>query len=197
MSILIEQTQAEMQCSYAFSRRAEIVGVKVISASFAAPRVLSVDSEESLSVGIRFAPKEAPIVNGCVQANTFFECVITEAAMSEGLDPLAKFECSLMATYQLHEGYMPTEAEIAAFHKANVIFNCWPYFREFIQNSAARMNIPPPPVPFIRVHVISDNPAGALPQPLKRPKKSTKSISMSAGAKLGHSAPRERRSAAE
>jgi hypothetical protein len=180
MSILIEQTQAEMQDSYAFSRRVEIVGIKVSSAAFSVPRSISLDLEEALSVGIRFAPQDAPIADGCVRANTFFECVITESSASEELDPVAKFECSLMAIYHLHDGYVPTEAELAAFHKANVIFNCWPYFREFIQNSAARMNIPPPPIPFIRVHLVPAESSGtALPSPPKRLKKSTKSIAIS------------------
>lgn len=173
MAILIEQTQAEMQSSHSLSCRAEIVGVKVISASFSAPKPLPTELEESLAVGIRFAPQEAPVAEGCVRAATFFECIITESEEADEQEPIAKFECSLLATYHLQDGYVPSESEVAAFHKANVIFNCWPYFREFIQSSACRMNIPPPPVPFVKVHIVQND--FSVPVPLV-PKKRSKKV---------------------
>jgi hypothetical protein len=181
MSILIQQTQREMHESHALSRRVEIVGIKLSSAAFSAPKALPLEIEETLSVGVRYALQDATVFNECIQATTLFECIINESSESEELDPVAKFECSLIATYKVQEGYSPTKAELGAFHKANVVFNCWPYFREFIQNSAARMNIPPPPVPFIRVHVVpSEPPNRTLPSPPKAlKKKSTKSISIS------------------
>jgi hypothetical protein len=177
MSMLIEQTQSEMQDSHAFSRRAEIVGVRVSSAAFSVPNLLPLEIEEALSVGIRFVPQGANIAHGCVHATTLFECIISDSSESETRDPVAKFECCLTATYQLQDSYVPTESELNAFHKANVIFNCWPFFREFIQSSASRMNIPPPPVPFIRVHVLPDEtPSTALVAPRKRIKKALKDI---------------------
>jgi hypothetical protein len=152
MSIVIEQSPAEMHESHAFSSRAEIVGIRVSSASFSLPKPLSQDFDGNLSVGVRYAPKEVTLANECANATTLFECVITD---KDELDPVAKFECYLTAIYSVEEGYIPTEAELNSFHRANVIFNCWPYFREFIQSAASRMNIPPPPIPFVRVHVQS------------------------------------------
>jgi hypothetical protein len=174
MSNLIEQTQAEMQDSHAFSRRAQIVGIKISSAVFSAPRALPLELEEALSVGIRFAPQDASITDGCAIATTFFECVITESADTEDLEPIAKFECSLAATYHLADDFIPSEVELAAFHKANVIFNCWPYFREFVQSSACRMNIPPPPVPFVRVQVVQTNRPISVSITKKKSKKALK-----------------------
>jgi len=181
MSILIEQTQAEMQNSYAFSRRAECVGVRVSSAAFSTSKGFFLAIEGTLSVAIRYADQEAVIAEGSLQASTLFECLITE---SEESSPLAKFECLLTATYHLQEGYVPSEQELAAFHKANVIFNCWPYFREFVQSSACRMNIPPPPIPFARVQVVP-NATGSVPPGQK---KATKKVLKGAGSpKATHS----------
>lgn len=171
MSILIEQTQTEMQNSHALSRRSEIVGVKISSAAFSVTKELPLELEPALSVGIRFAPQDASITDGCARATTFFECVITASADAEDVEPVAKFECSLTATYHLHDDFVPSEVEFAAFHKANVIFNCWPYFREFIQSSACRMNIPPPPVPFVRVQIVPNDLPASVPVAKKRPKK--------------------------
>jgi hypothetical protein len=140
MTFLIKQSKDEMHESIAFSRNAEMVGINVSSASFSAPKAPSLDFQDELSVGIRIEPGNALVIHGEVRATTFFECVIGDSATSEN-EPVAKFECSLTATYQLQGGYQPTETELSAFHKANVVFNCWPYFREFVQSSACRMKI--------------------------------------------------------
>jgi hypothetical protein len=120
-----------------------------------------------LSAGVRYTPQQIAVSNGRVNASTLFECVVTEAGASEE-DPIAKLECSLTATYQLEEGYAPTESELTAFHNANIIFNCWPYFREFVQSSACRMNVPPPPIPFVRVYVVSKQEAESFPSTNKK-----------------------------
>jgi hypothetical protein len=57
--------------------------------------------------------------------------------------------CSFDALYWLRPDFEPTEEQISAFHASNAVFTCWPYFREFIQNTALRMHIPPPPIPFL------------------------------------------------
>jgi hypothetical protein len=64
---------------------------------------------------------------------------------------LIKVACKFEAEYHLKPEFDPTEAQIKAFHKGNVIFNCWPFFREFVQNSTVRMHMPPPPIPFLRM----------------------------------------------
>lgn len=153
MSIVIEQTQAEAQDAYAFSRHAEIIGVRAVSASFSSLKPFSNESSEELEVGFRFSPEGQSITERSFQATTAFECWVSNSSDSVEEDPILKFQCSFAATYQLREGYEPSEAEIAAFQKGNVVFNSWPFFREFVQNSASRMNIPPPPIPFVRVQV--------------------------------------------
>ena len=178
MTILIKQTQSEMQNSNAFSRRAEIVGIRVSSATFSAPDDLP---QEALSVEIRFAPKDIVVRDHFVRAMTFFECLITKSAESEDLESVAKFECSLTATYHLQDSYVPTDPELAAFHGANVIFNCWPYFREFVQSMACRMNIPPPPVPFVRVQIV---PNEGQRQGLKHASRDAKRTSKKSASKL-------------
>jgi len=59
--------------------------------------------------------------------------------------------CRLEVAYELAEGYEPTSEQIDAFRQGNAIFNCWPYFREYVQNSVARMNYPPVTIPFLRM----------------------------------------------
>jgi hypothetical protein len=153
MAILIELEPAEMQDSITFSRNAELIAIGVSSASFCAPNPLLQKPAESLSTGIKFSPKEAALLDESMRASTSFEYIIRRTAKQKEADILVRIECVLTATYQIRPGYTPSQSELAAFHKANVVFNCWPYFREFVQNASSRMNIPPPPVPFVRVQV--------------------------------------------
>ena len=154
MSFLIEQTRAEAQDAFTFSRRAEIAGIRLASGTFE-NRLRAEDKQKNLDVTFRLTPGERKIIETTFQASTDFECAIVQPAEDAG-EPLIRMQCILVATYDLHEGYTPTEAEINAFHKANVTFNAWPFFREFVQASACRMGVPVPPVPFVRVQVIAE-----------------------------------------
>ncbi len=66
-------------------------------------------------------------------------------------EDLIKVSCLFEAEYSLKPDFHPTAEQLRAFHHGNAVFNCWPYFREFVQNSAVRMHLPPPPVPFLRL----------------------------------------------
>ena len=59
--------------------------------------------------------------------------------------------CRLEVVYELAEGYEPTSEQIDAFSQGNAVFNCWSYFREYVQNSVARIGYPPVTIPFLRM----------------------------------------------
>lgn len=65
--------------------------------------------------------------------------------------PLVNISATILAEYQLAEGFAPSVQEQKAFLAANAVFNCWPYWREFVQSTAGRMNLPPLTLPFFRV----------------------------------------------
>jgi hypothetical protein len=56
-----------------------------------------------------------------------------------------------LAEYEMAPGFKPSESELRAFLSANATFNCWPYWREYVHSTAARMNLPPLTLPFFRV----------------------------------------------
>lgn len=53
--------------------------------------------------------------------------------------------------YRLPEKVEVSQAECQSFADSNGVLNCWPYWREFIQSSVARMGLPPLTVPFFKV----------------------------------------------
>lgn len=81
--------------------------------------------------------------------------------------PFLKISCTLVLEYSLRPEFSPTENQIRAFHEGNAVFNCWPFFREYVQSSAARMSVPPLPVPFLRLQA-KEEPGAPEPQGRKR-----------------------------
>ena len=154
MSFLIQQTQSEVHDAFNFSRQAEIEGVRLTSGSF--ENRLRPDSDQAgLNVRFRLTPGDKWVAESSFHASTAFECAIVRPATESGEQEelLIQLQCVLLASYALQEGYSPSEAEMEAFQQANVVFNSWPFFREFVQASAGRMSLPPPPVPFLRIQV--------------------------------------------
>ena len=54
-------------------------------------------------------------------------------------------------TYGLPKGFAVTRRELEDFAETNGVFNAWPYWREFIQNMFARMDLRQPTLPLYRV----------------------------------------------
>jgi hypothetical protein len=72
--------------------------------------------------------------------------------------PLLVIAATFVAEYEMAEGFNPLTEDLNAFVNANAVFNCWPYWREYVHSTAARMNLPPLTLPFFRVRT---------PQPAK------------------------------
>lgn len=171
MPILIELDQNEMQDAGTFGRNSEVIGIDFSSGTFSVPGSRPQEIQEPLCIGINFTPSGVSVSGDVVHARTSYECLISKSPGDQESDIVARFACVLDATYQLQESYRPSHSELSAFHKANVVFNCWPFFREFVQTSAARMNVPPPPIPFIRVQTKrSDQPRTTRKGLVKRTK---------------------------
>jgi hypothetical protein len=60
-------------------------------------------------------------------------------------------ECTFAVDYELQEGFQPSAMQVRAFKDGKVVFNCRPYFREYLQDSVQRMGFPPLTAPFLRV----------------------------------------------
>jgi hypothetical protein len=71
-------------------------------------------------------------------------------AKSKG-KPLLIIAATFIAEYEMAEGFNPPTEDLNAFVHANAVFNCWPYWREYVHSTAARMNLPPLTLPFFRV----------------------------------------------
>jgi len=53
--------------------------------------------------------------------------------------------------YEFKEEYEASEQEFENFGRINVVFNAWPYIREYVQNTLARMNFGPLVLPSVTI----------------------------------------------
>ncbi len=65
-------------------------------------------------------------------------------------EPALSIDCTFILAYTASELETLSEAEVRAFAEINGVFNAWPYWREFVQNTAARMGLPRIVVPVFR-----------------------------------------------
>ncbi|CRI65314.1 conserved hypothetical protein [Thiocapsa sp. KS1] len=85
----------------------------------------------------------------------------TETATNLGEDvAYVEIAATFCAQYSLDGNGVPEEDEalrsaLETFGRYNVGYHVWPYWREYVQNTCARMGIPPIPVPMYRLPVSS------------------------------------------
>ena len=154
--ITIEQTAAQARLAFELHTHAEIQSVRLQKA-----RLVSRAQLEALSgpIALRLSRKarqvEAP--PGLLRLENDFrvegkrELASPRNEPGKYGQPFVLVECTLEADYRLAEGYQPSPETVRAFKDGNAIFNCWPYFREFVQNAVTRMNLPPLTLPLLRL----------------------------------------------
>ena len=70
----------------------------------------------------------------------------------ESKTPAATLKATFELKYSLPKEMVEvTSEELTAFAEVNAIFNAWPYWREFIQSTFVRMNLPPVLLPVFRL----------------------------------------------
>lgn len=76
------------------------------------------------------------------------EALVTLEGSSE---PVVSIKARFELKYSIPGDLVPTQEELGAFAEVNGVFNAWPYWREFIQSTISRMNLPPVILPLFRI----------------------------------------------
>jgi len=75
-----------------------------------------------------------------------------EAALEEKApEPVLTINASYALPYQSDRFDGLTQEGFEQFANLNGIYNAWPYWREFVQNTVARMGLPPLTIPVFRI----------------------------------------------
>ena len=66
-------------------------------------------------------------------------------------DPFAIIKATFLLIYKTDSLKGITNKAVEHFGNINGIYNAWPYWREFVQNTIVRMNLPPLIIPVFRI----------------------------------------------
>jgi hypothetical protein len=80
------------------------------------------------------------------------EAKVEVVASSESANKprLVGIEAAYEVLYRLPEGLKPSAEALEEFAQTNGIFNAWPYLRQFVAETAQRMEVPPIVLPLYR-----------------------------------------------
>jgi hypothetical protein len=147
MAIHIEQDKNQAQLAYALQSQTDIDTIRLMESRIAC-KVAPENVRFPLQIALRHQAEDAVVSGRSLTIPIRFGFkAFTEDERTE----VIVVTCRLAVAYELAEGYSPTPEQIEAFSQGNAIFNCWTYFREYVQNSVARMNYPPVTIPFLRM----------------------------------------------
>lgn len=87
--------------------------------------------------------------NGCVVviATFHFEAFIE----SKASQPVILIDTSFLLSYRIEDFEGLTQRGFERFANLNGIYNAWPYWREFVQNTIVRMGLPSLSLPVFRI----------------------------------------------
>ena len=66
-------------------------------------------------------------------------------------EPALTIDASFVLTYQIDRFDGLTQEGFEQFANLNGVYNAWPYWREFVQNTIGRMGLPPLTIPVFRI----------------------------------------------
>ena len=147
--MVIKQTSEEFKAALVFGSNTQLLDVRLAASKVFSERPPDQSLEvfeTSLDLDFKTPAKSA------AQAVLPVTIVLKLNAGSEpNVNQLAEIECTMEATYAFRPEFIPTDEQVASFQTGNAVFNCWPYFREFLQSNLQKMGYPIPPLPLLRL----------------------------------------------
>jgi len=102
-----------------------------------------------------------------VLARFHFEASIEKKSQ----EPVLTIDALYALTYQVDSFEGLTQEGFEQFANLNGVYNAWPYWREFVQNTIGRMGLPPLTIPVFRIFEPSPKATTAKKTKKKRKKK--------------------------
>jgi hypothetical protein len=149
--ISIEQDHQELKHAIEFQRNSNLQALRLVWANLACAVRIDDLSGSSLDTAASFKPSESKPGEQTLTLAVDFTFRVFREGDRDAQKDVASVQCKFEVDYELRPGYQPAPPEIEAFHKGNAVFNCWPFFREYVQSSFTRMGFPSPPVAFLRM----------------------------------------------
>lgn len=157
---IIEQSPDDLLLTAQFQNRAVLAGIRLRSFS-----AQGASKEPEIAEGLQLELKHEARRGEIDAGRACFDLAMTIEALGDGLREKLLFhvDCVFELLFDLDPEFSPSKEQLAAFQRGNAVFLCWPYMREFVQNSTGRLGLVVPPVPLLRIAPIS-TPKTELPE---------------------------------
>ena len=154
--MIIQQTAEQATLAFELQTRAEIKSIRLLKSRVASHRLLR-PPQGPVVLRIAHKARQAEGPAGILRLEVDFRVTGVEeqsgvtAQAAKAREPLLVVDCTWVLDYQLASGYRPSAEAVKAFKDGNAVFHCWPYFREYLQSTVSRMNLPPLTLPLLRL----------------------------------------------
>lgn len=129
------------------SRRVQLEDVRLIkSLSFMEPEALQGEKEFKITPTTKVLPDKEK-----KQIIVFVSFKFKSFGIGKPDKQIIGIASEFLLTYTISGFEGLTDEGIKEFGNLNGVFNAWPYWREFVQNTIARMNLPPLTIPVFRI----------------------------------------------
>ena len=135
------------------SRIVSVIEIKSVRLCEAHCRSAVHPSEAGGAISVKISHKAAvvkkPGEDGSLRIETTFAMEVHSASDEEKLQ--AEIRGTFELSYKVPDDESFSSEELDAFGQVNAVFNAWPYWRELVQASLARMSMPLLAVPVFRL----------------------------------------------
>jgi hypothetical protein len=145
----ISQAPEQKKLALSLQQKSDISTIRLVETSAHCKGPFDA-SRQALAFATEFRPEAIECAQGNLHVTTRFSFKIIGG---EDKAEVVVLHCVMDAEYILAEGFQPSDEQIKAFREGPAILNCWPYFREYVQNTVVRMNYPPPTIPLLWIGV--------------------------------------------
>jgi hypothetical protein len=153
-AITIEQTPEQAKLAIELHHHAALRSIRV-ARSRISNRLADLSTASKIALEFAFRSKRIEAPSDVIRLECLFQLTGREStdAESQAAKPEAAImvNCVYAVEYSVDASFDATPAHVDAFKDGNAIFNCWPYFREYLQSSLVRMNLPVFTAPFLRL----------------------------------------------
>ena len=148
-----QKTPSLMDRAGIIAKQVEIIDIVLSSARLShdlreSDQVLQI--EQGVHVRSRLDKIEPPEGDPWQQITAFIMCKLSGTKQDEPPNEAVadsgtglRLEAEFALRYRLNTGEPVDDNNVEAFAKMNGVYNAWPYWREFVQSSVARMGLPP------------------------------------------------------
>jgi preprotein translocase subunit SecB len=146
----IGQTKQDTEFAIALHQNAQIVDIRLARARAAADRP-GTQFQEPIAASLSVKAKQVEGPPGHLFIEVAFRLSGTRKQDESSGRMAVSVECTFEVIYQLKPDFTPTPEQVKAFKDGNAIFNCWPYGRQYVQDTIQRLGFPPLILPLLRV----------------------------------------------